>query len=853
MSIPQLPWPGERITEFGALHFDEAGEVRFTGRSPWQLSSDRPEPGAINLMAGDFFWGRSKPPKMLRRDDIIGSGFWVFTALAVTPEILEMEIEVSFGFAAAQEGMAEATEPVWGPPQAIRFTSTGRAVAVLPREHLDYDVLMSADEEYFSAFRVEVIVGEGPVSEMVLQLEPPGGMQEITGTETSEWVQPDPITKEVQIGFEARQVAIVSESATTFTGVFENEALDDAVQAGAAVTRTGGNKTDAGENHLASPYFSGYQYAGGFVNVTNAGGTGPHPVDTRLIVKYLGSQDIHELEETLEVPPDLLWDKDTSPTAAMEGRDWVNDGSSEGVEWDATEHTTFLGWLDSEWVWTRASNYSTSYVSVIAGTFDEIFFGGFSDGTVQPHGVYDGPMPPADLDYTVLATTPPGPTFPNTPFTIYGADLPWGPFGALQFALVLWDQTMTGAPLPVGTPRSWTIQIDRDNAAEVGSSNIPYQYQLPDFKYQIPLYGPHPLRVTAFDLDREYTGNVPLVLPTASDSGAGEYMFSNVVLFTEPPPTPSLWFVYKRSGFAGNTFTVYGFGLGATKAELGAKLWLELGSVAGGTFEVSRFEPETVTWRNNPDLVHAYDGTGVIFPGSNVAVPNVDMECQVIEFVVPATLDILGPTAYNLYVTTRYGQSNRLDLMVYKQADFSMGVDEPLLGTNTVGLGTYSPKEWPADGTVPPDGYFIGLPGPDGVIPGVAGFNYNVLVQRYSRVVTSYVLTGRIPERPPTYLTEAKPAFALTGGAATTALDDPVTVALPLPLRYRPLDSKRHPAPRPRHRDERLGLQRDLRLRTGSSTTRARPTSTPRTSSQPVRTATWSARRWPSPATPGPS
>ena len=170
--------------------------------------------------------------------------------------------------------------------------------------------------------------------------------------------------------------------------------------------------------------------------------------------------------------------------------------------------------------------------------------------------------------------------------------------------------------------------------------------------------------------------------------------------------------------------------------------------------------PTVTNWRLNAASDHAYDGTGVIYPGTDVAPPRVDVEVQTVEFIVPSTLPLAGPTECHIYVTNDNGMSNMLTLMVYPMVDLNMKSADPLLLTSSSAMGVFSHSA--SDATIE---------------------------QRYSLPTTAYALVGRIPERPPTLLTNAVADMVFTAGAPTSGLDDPVDVAVPMQLRYRPVET----------------------------------------------------------------
>jgi hypothetical protein len=259
-----------------------------------------------------------------------------------------------------------------------------------------------------------------------------------------------------------------------------------------------------------------------------------------------------------------------------------------------------------------------------------------------------------------------------------------------------------------------------------------------------------------------------------STPNAGEYVYEGDVGAGGVPPI--LWFNYKKWGFLGQHFVAYGQGLGATQPALDGKFYLG----PGDTYPVpADFRPPLVAWQLNAASDHAYDGSGVIFPGTDIAPPRVDSEVQTIEFIVPSDLVLTAPTEYHVYVVNVNGTSNALPFMLYPMVDVDMDGGEPLLMTAAAGMGEHGldiPEDTPA--------FFASVSAAISAVP------VPYLKQRYSRMQVPYQLTGRVPERAPAYLTSAQPAFTLTGGRLTNGLDDPVSVKLPMALRYRPLESK---------------------------------------------------------------
>ncbi|HEY5787513.1 MAG TPA: hypothetical protein VIT65_22335 [Microlunatus sp.] len=258
----------------------------------------------------------------------------------------------------------------------------------------------------------------------------------------------------------------------------------------------------------------------------------------------------------------------------------------------------------------------------------------------------------------------------------------------------------------------------------------------------------------------------------SSSADTGEYVYEGDVGTGVAPPI--LWFVYQKWGFLGQHFVAYGEGLGDNQPELNGKFYLGPGTITAYP-SLGDSQPTLVEWAFYPAGPNAYDGSQVMFPGTSVAPPVVDVEHQIIEFIVPTSITLTEPTEFHIYVINDNGMSNALSLMLYPMIDLDMESGEPILMTITAGMGEHG-LDLPAEGPT--------------LMLASVGDPIPTLEQRYSLIEFPYALTGRVPERAPIYLTSAEPAFELTGGAPSTGLDDPVNVALPMALRYRPLDSK---------------------------------------------------------------
>ena len=762
------PWPGEQLDFYDRVRL--AGTINLTAYPGgpyyvWRANRPNDDPGAgtssVISAGNDFYFYSASPTMMLSDADTIGEANWIFDVVALSGTA-QVYLGVDEGWNYDDAAIAASWVPV-GP------LVEGRNVFPLPEEYRTYTQLRN---NLAPLFRVEVTSGTLEASRLTLQIEPLDGLKRITGYTPSDWLTPPTVTQGAKMSskthtYQSTSTTYTSSAAYHHSGAYNEagstvghvdlsptwlEVLNEAVDALYAGT-------------LVDTAWSTPSYVSGGLSCTQTVNNAQPNAFNLTSLTDPGFDYVGRIQSIGGGSAKQVWENITTVRSApavggtaREGRDYTRNGSNQTREYAGDSSS--VGW-------------TPGYI-VPVGVMVESrrVYGGsdsFPSTNASPHGD----------SYSLSGTT--SQTVAGSSFPVHSSASSWAveDVSAISVSPVAGsDVEMSGAvsfsDFADAVAAPWgTFETDLDRVESVTMSvswkwtNLisgryyPAQPQLvvqpPNYRYFIPTFELSPDAVTGSG-PTEPTPLFTLDTPLVHD--AGEYVYEGDV--GAGAAAPVLWVLYKPWAFLGNHIVVYGQGLGNTQGELHGVLKLGPGLDFPLTADVT---PTIISWTLNAAGSHAYDGTGVVFPGTEAAPPRVDVEVQTIEFVVPPGMTLDAPTEMHVYVTNDHGQSNALSLMLYPLVDVDMQSAAPLLSTMSRAMSVWTP---PIE---------------------------DVIEQHYSLLPAPFALTSPIPERPPLFLTNAAPDFALTGGSPTTGLDDPVDVTLPLLLRYRPLDSKIEPRP----------------------------------------------------------
>jgi hypothetical protein len=724
------PWPGDQMPLYDAF-------VKAGGKDPYddlyyQLDVTESPDTTTTLVAGDDFYVYSDYARTAYSDDPIGECNWLVDIVSGSAQVevfLSRDPDYSYD------------EPTW-PAAVTRTWEAGRQIYPLPSGDRIFDWIWGNAGAL--ALRVRVVSGTVEVGKLWLQAEPPDGLKAITGWEPGEILTPPLLTRAPVVNY----TSLYYFGQVTWSGSGSPIGVDNTSHLQEAFAAKVYNPGASTVNGIASGI--SFQAGAGFSLTAEQQGGGVPPVYNMM------AQTNHH---TLSMVAKWASFPDYKPTPVLgtRGRDYVYiDGA--GFDWEPGTTDT-VGWDDNNAYIVASNAYGESVGP--GHPYGESGQDAFASLTGNVAGLASRMEGPASPIFPTLSSlyneAHPVSSLPHSDITLT-AGLSWGSVGppGLSAMWAVGSDTSTRGGGDVTW--YWCYSNDGQNFTP---STPGLRVQRPNYRLRVPTFELSPDRVLPTGSD---------LLPSTSVADTGEYSYMGDVGVGGVPPV--LWFVYQKWGFLGQHFVAYGHGLGDTQPELNGRLYFGVGPPS--TYPVAgEFRPPLAEWALYPAGPNAYDGSQVQFPGTSVAAPKVDTEHQIVEFVVPVDLPLLEPTEYHLYVVNDHGTSNALSLLLYPMIDVDMEAAEPLLLTVTGAMGVFDTPE---------------------TFEGPALFDasplLSVLPQNYSRISAPWVLTSRVPERAPTYLTQAKAAFSLTGGAPATGLDDPVTVALSVPLRYRPLDSK---------------------------------------------------------------
>lgn len=161
----------------------------------------------------------------------------------------------------------------------------------------------------------------------------------------------------------------------------------------------------------------------------------------------------------------------------------------------------------------------------------------------------------------------------------------------------------------------------------------------------------------------ELTINVGAQLDTTQV--AGEYLYYSSV--SNNVSQPRIWFVYKTSGFAGDHILVYGQGLGTIQARYNAKAYVDYGP----NFATPDAAATIADWNFQVSGAHAFDSLRRIFPGNIAAPPQVGVEVEILEIVIPSSITpplTSSSVANQVYLVTSTGTTERRTFLTYSAA-----------------------------------------------------------------------------------------------------------------------------------------------------------------------------------------
>lgn len=753
------PWPGEQLDLYDTVSISGAntsGDI-YSALSRFDTSTD------ITFTAGDEFYILSSWPRLLLSDDPIGECNWLIDVVSGAATV-----ELSTGYA---DGYSyEPPTPTWTVVETTSLT-TGRHIVPLPMGDRTFDRLYN---DGLPALHFVVSSGTVVLSRTMLQVEGPDGLLEALTTTPGDWITPPEQTS--QAALQQRSTAYSPGTPTasgthTYNGVYNGEGTSGADltisptwlevvnearvnQEALSIVTGSWTALSPSDRFLVRSFIQA-----GLLNTFNARSSF-HPLGPGF--DYNTTVSGRSILEMKSLWADVTSITSTSGYTGIVGRDTIR-VSGQSFDFDGTSHS--VGWVPAYLIpW---GVYVEERFVVGTGTVSD-------DTQASPHGdVWSVTGTQSDghagSSFPVNVPNPGGPTsFPGTTPTVipvtpvFGTDIVETPSlsGFTEWAEGVnadWGDSYTDTS-------PWTVRASSQCAwywCYQAAPGATYTWGRPLLRVQPPNYREH---VPVWTLSPDSVGPSDTETPpfTGTPSGdAHEYTYEGDAGTGVAPPI--LWFLYKKWGFLGDHVVAYGQGLGNSQAALHGVLKLGPGTVYPVVGDVT---PTIVSWTVSPAGTHAYDGTGVIFPGTDTAPPHVDAEVQVIEFIVPTGYPLDAPTSNHVYVENDNGRSNALQLLLYPMVDIDMASPDPDNVSYTASMGIWDPADAPA------------------------------LAQHYSLfTLESTVLSGRVPERAPLFLGAAAPACTFTGGVPTSGLDDPVDIAIPLLLRYRPLDSKITPRP----------------------------------------------------------
>lgn len=453
-------WPGEklRLYDVGVL----AGTV--TAFELFNLDFAETPDETVTLTSGNDFYLLSHSTRLLRDGDAIGTCNWI--------------LEVAEGGAAEIYTSRDVDwDGVPGPWELAAMTvSAGRTVVPLPLEDRTIDWL-SGDAGGL-LLRVRVTSGSVTLASVRLQVEPPGGLLMRTGWQWSEYQTPGPILATASVGGGG------AGSGYYQGGILDHAVALDAVRAGDGNTGPGTTSPVAGVPPNSYSMFevieAGDPWQANCYDRAWSLPTIPPGTSAWLDVGY--TKGIWRERPTLRARPDFM----QATADFLEGRDWekvspgfgwesygeFTDGDTEAIEWAPIGVLALPGVstapADSPFGATAAIEYENIYPGSTDGW--QPIPGSWPPqlATQQAHHWGVGDLEAVGLEagtYRFFFDTPP----PGSDFTI-----------------TVWSDLFNDGVYAGADP------VDTGWVAWAVRPNVDIRYQMPDFRYRVPAFGPDP-------------------------------------------------------------------------------------------------------------------------------------------------------------------------------------------------------------------------------------------------------------------------------------------------------------------------------------------------------------------------
>lgn len=452
-------WPGEKLDLWDA---NVATGAHTSGEIWLALRFEEPDTGgSLTLVAGDDVWVWSDSTSLLRDTDTIGVCNWVVTSDG------DGDVEIYTGHDPLWTG-SEPTDWVL----AASGVSAGRNFIPLPDADRTFDWLGGVTGGL--ALRLRVVSGSVSIAQVHLQVEPPGGLLVQTGYEWSDYRTPELVAKfsDLQGGYAG-------------TGYFEEDLVDRA--AALDIARSGGGNIPPDTAPLDAPpisYFHSHADGDAWTGTHGIDGFSydralsqslptPHFTYTTVWLQVGYSGGLWKERPDLRQLPDFM-------AGLTPGRDYVTiddfstawspygefaAGDTDAVEWQSLDVTIVF----------HASGETEQFGATVGVTNSDLFGAPVLDWTATSwppptaSGTHVDPpvVPPFDGEIETL-TFPAPPAGSDFTVTIYG------------------DLFTSGVYPPTGDPadsgwQEWHALAD------------PFiNYQMPDFRYHVPVFEPDP-------------------------------------------------------------------------------------------------------------------------------------------------------------------------------------------------------------------------------------------------------------------------------------------------------------------------------------------------------------------------
>lgn len=484
MPLPTQPWPGEKLANWG----------------PWSSKSTTWWPDLYNIQygldpagdpeitvpmdVGDAVFIFADAAFSLRAGDVIGPCNWI-----ISPQEA-MSVSVTFGL-----GDSDYDTVTWGEGVTVSL-EPGRNFVPLPLEYRTMAVLRDADPGY-PCIRIQAETA-GVLTDGYLQIEPPGGLQQISGTTWSDWFTSEVLVKRPCTSSSQTEWSKTGYSSWVTIGT-DVEVIPDAET---LLAEAYGNAF--GALPVVTARYGGILAVGAGIEVFWESPNLNDPVesDFRMAVGLQRSAMTYDfvVDPTFRTMPG-----DFVAQGLKANRDYVS------YEFDPSGETTPVAWEDS-FVGARSSYLQDTFKPSPQGDSYSASGTGRSVGASTESSSPTGRMP---ASFVTPYTHPPGPI-------TWEATSSW--HDGIK-SVVAPDGWGTGGPQYDSVRARATFSAMRVySSEEYTSSQIDIWSRLPNFRIAIPIFVPSPDAAPAPEPEFDDTDVAPGYLINPNPNLDGEFL-----------------------------------------------------------------------------------------------------------------------------------------------------------------------------------------------------------------------------------------------------------------------------------------------------------------------------------------